>query len=153
MSDQNDEFPFEEFGREKLPINLPRQSVFVALLDEISVFNGEASGGVGYKLTDLGSRSDEELYGLIPFILPGCRVHIEGRYVWGSPPDGSRSCRLFSLNSPALVVYNLINGENALSEITDALRKQTDWEEVRCFAYVRGVFLSLVTVGMARPKN
>jgi len=153
MADPDEEFPFEQFGRGELPINLPRRSFFSGLLDEISVYNGEMIGGVGLKLTELGSRPDEELYGIIPLILPGSQVHIEHPFVVGKAPDGDRSYRLFTVSSPALVVFNLMNGENALSEIADGLRRHTGWDEVRSFAYVRGVFLSLVTIGMARPKN
>jgi len=153
MTEQEDEFPFEQFGRGDLPINLPRRSFFSALLDAISVHNGEMAGGVGFKLTELGSQPDELLYGIIPRILPGSQVHIEHPFVVGKSPDGTRAYRLFSIHSPALVVYNLMNGENALAEIAGELRQHTGWDERRSFAYVRGVFLSLITIGMARPTN
>lgn len=152
MVDEED-FPFEQFGRHALPIQLPRQSLLSALLNEISVHSGEARGGEGRRLTELGSRPDEELYGVVPLILPGSQVHIEGRVVLGKPPAGERTYRLFSVQSPALVAYNLMNGENALAEIADSLRQHTGWDEAHSFAYVRGVFLSLVTIGMAQPKN
>lgn len=152
MADDED-YPFEQFRRGELPIKLPRTALLSALLNEISVASGEAKGGLGLKLTGLGSRPDEGLYGLVPFILPGSQVHIAGRFVLGKPPGGERPYRLFSVDSPALVVYNLMNGENALAEIADSLRRHTGWDEARSFAYVRGVFLSLVTIGMAQPKN
>jgi hypothetical protein len=152
MSDQNEDFPFEKFRHGGLPINISRRSFFSTLLNEFLVYSGKMDGGVGLKLTELGDSPDEELFGIIPVIIAGTEVKINRTYVSGRPLKGEHSYRLFSIHSPALVAFNLMNGENALAEIADALRQETGWDEERSFAYVRGLFLSLVIIGMVQPK-
>jgi hypothetical protein len=44
------------------------------------------------------------------------------------------------------------DGRTPLREIAEGVRAVSGWEPERAFAYVRGVFLHLVTLGVCVPK-
>lgn len=145
------DYPFDQFPRGEIHLATPRRRFLADLMAEVHVFNKHSEGHVGRKLSDLGSWSDEELLSVIPMIIPGCKIGIEGDYLSGTPVGG-RAVLLFSINSPAYMVYSLFDEVNSLDEIADTLVHQTGMAVENAFAYTRGVFLSMVMLGLCRPK-
>jgi hypothetical protein len=146
-----DDYPYEQFPHAELQIGTPRRKFLSAIMAELHIQNHKSSGHVGRKLTDLGLWADEDLYCVIPLLIPGSKVELKDHFV-SVIPDGRPALMLFSTDSPALVVFNLFNGENSLIEIADTLAAHTGWAAEKAFAYTRGVFLSLVMVGLCQPK-
>jgi hypothetical protein len=117
---------------------------------EVHVYNKKSEGHVGRKLSDLGSWADQELLCVIPLIIPGCKIALAGEYLSGTAVGG-RPVLLFPQSSPAYLVYTLFDGVNSLDEIADTVAHQTGWTAEKAFAYTRGVFLSMVMLGLCRP--
>lgn len=148
----NDPIPFESFPRHALPLGVNRRKVLSTLYTEFMVYTGKDEGGSAMRLSELGIWPDERLEALTPMIIPGAEITVKEGLVYGKPPGQKKPWSLFQLDSPALTVYNLINGMTTLLEIADALSHATGWEQDRSFAYTRGTFLFLVLAGVCIPK-
>ena len=146
-----EDYPFEQFPRGEIRLSTPRRRFLADLMAEIHVHNKKSEGHVGRKLSDLGSWSDEDLLSVTPMIIPGCKIEMDGDYLSGTSVGG-RPVLLFSKGSPAFLVYGLFDGVNSLDEIADTLARQTGWEAEKAFAYTRGVFLSMVVLGLCQPR-
>lgn len=144
------DYPFEQFPRGEIRLSTPRRRFLTELMAEIHVYNKKSEGHVGRKLSDLGCWPDENLRPVIPIIIPGCKIEAEGDYLSGTAVGG-KPVLLFSQGSPASLVFTLFDGTNSLDEIADTLAHQAGWTAEKAFAYARGVFLSLVMLGLCRP--
>lgn len=144
-------YAFDQFPHGEIQIVTPRRKFLSTLLAEASVNRRKSEGHVGRKLSDLGSWPDEALFCVVPLPVSGSKVEVQGNFVSGTP-NGGNPIILFENDSPAYFVYNLFDGINNLDEIANSLVKQTAWTPENAFAYTRGVFLSLVMVGLCRPK-
>jgi hypothetical protein len=150
-TDPNEEYPFEQFPHGEIHLGTPRRKFLTGLLREMRAYKEKGDVHRSKKLSDLGNWSDEELYSVIPMIAPDSKWEVNENNLCGI--NGSkRRIILFSTQSPAFLVYNLFDGSNALDEIADTLSRQMDWPTEKSFAYSRGVFLSLVTIGLCQPK-
>ena len=147
-----DPIPFESFPRRALPLGVKRRKMLSTLYTEFMVYTGKGEGGSAMRLSELGIWPDERLEALTPVIISGAEITVKEDYVYGRPPDQKKPWSLFPLDSPALTVYNLINGMTTLLEIADALSHATGWDKDRGFAYTRGTFLYLVLAGICIPK-
>lgn len=145
------DYPFEQFPRGEIQLSTPRRRFLADLMAEIRVYNQKSTGHVGRKLSDLGAWPDEDLFSVIPMIVPGSKIELDGDYLAGTLP-GRRPVLLFRTDSPAYLVYSLFDEVNSLDEIADTLARHTGWPPAKAFAYTRGVFLSLVMLGLCRPK-
>ena len=146
------DYPFEQFPRGEIRLSVPRRRFLADLMAEIHVYNKQSEGHVGRRLADLGCWPDEQLYSVIPMIVPGSKITLDGEYLSGTPV-GAHPVLLFSKDAPAYRVYSLFDEVNSLDEIADTLSRQTGWAAEKAFAYTRGVVLSLVMLGLCRPKD
>jgi len=154
MSKSEDErFDFEKVPYQKLDFCLTRRQLWSSLSTNLQVYSGKGEGGSAYKLADLGDLPPEKLGAVIPEIVPGCEITVSEGFVWGKPPAKEQAFKLFPLASPALTAFNLFNGENALLEISRRLSECSEWDMVHSFAYVRGLFLCLVLIGVSLPRH
>jgi len=149
---KNDE-GFENIPRKSLTIPITRSKFLSAVAKEMSALSERIDGKRVMELSELGSRSDEELKPIIPLILPESKISLKDGYVVGNSAMTGVSFRLFSTSSPALTVFNMINGINSLETISQTLAREAGWGMDRSFAYTRGVFLSLVVDGLCIPKE
>lgn len=152
MVDPEDLFPFENFPRAPLPTGVSRDKLWAIMRLELEVSSGIREGGIAHKLAGLGEWTDDRLASVAPVVNPGSKIFIQDGFIYGHPPDSRTRIQLFPLESPALQVFNAFNGDNLLVEIADSLAKSTGWGMERSFAYTRGVFLCLVTLGLCQPK-
>ena len=102
-------------------------------------------------LSQLGNLPDEQLSEIIPKILPDCKILIEHGFVLATPAGADEATELFSVDSPALTVFNQFNGQTFLADVVGTIARNMDWDIDYAFAYVRGVFLSLVVAGVCIP--
>jgi hypothetical protein len=146
-----EEYPFEQFPRGEIQLGTPRRKFLSGLLKEIHAYKENVDVHRSKKLSDLGSWSDADLYTVVPIVAPDSEWEVKEDNLCGITGTRRRII-LFSVQSPAFLVYNLFDGSNALDEIADTLSRQMGWDTEKAFAYTRGVFLSLVTVSLCQPK-
>jgi hypothetical protein len=151
MPDQGDDYA--RFPRGKLNANINRRLFFSSLVNEIRAVRPDPTAHPVYKLSDLGEISDYELARIIPELIPGCQFVPRDGILWGRPSATQKEDRLFSAESPAFQVYHLFNGQNTILDISRIIGPQYHWGLQHAFAYVRGVFLSLVVKKLAAPKE
>jgi len=112
----------------------------------------QGRGANAYTLAQLGEWPDDELAEIQPVVVAGCQISVQDNFVYVHLQGVEVRKKLFSLDSPALTVFNLFNGLNSLGEISQQLGEDSDWDERRSFAYTRGVFLTLVKAGICLPR-
>ncbi len=151
MSDLLPPADFCQFPRRDLTFRLTRRGLLQQCAREMEVLGGEARGGHGYALAQLGSLPDDALYLLIPGMIPGSQISVAEGYVWGQPPDAAQPYPLFALDAAALAVFNGMNGRTPLQAIAADLSLDTGWELAQAFAYTRGLFLHLVQMRVCLP--
>jgi len=152
MSDTSD-YPFEKVPYARLPMSVSRRKLLPALLTQLEVFGNRANGEVVLKLEDLGICPDEQLALITPAFVTGCQIIAEGNQVYAQVPSVSKPFEVFTIDTPAEMIFNLFDGTATLDEISEYLSHQTNWDISRAFAYTRGFFLWLVLAGVCLPKG
>jgi hypothetical protein len=151
MPDQGDDYA--RFPRGKLLANINRRLFFSSLVNEIRAIRPNPAAHPVHKLSDLGEASDYELAHIIPELISSCQFVTRDSMLWGQPTATQKENRLFSVDSPAFQVYHLFNGQNTILDISRIIGPKYHWDSQHAFAYVRGVFLSLVVKKLAAPKE
>jgi len=144
---------FENFPRKYLQFKFSRRGLFGLAKQQYIVTEGESLGGVGFKLSQLGSLPDEELAHIAPRIVPECRISTGDGFIWGALPKSQPPIKLFTRDLDTLAAFNLMNGLTPLGEIGALLAQQLGWEEARAFAFARGLFLHLVKLRVSIPAG
>lgn len=135
---------FENFPHRALTFGSRRRQLLAGLAVNLRVAHGEAEGGIGYKLSHLGSMADHELAAVIPVVRPDCRISMGDGCVLAALPDETETVQLFALDPAPLAAFNKMNGETPLGRIGQALADELGWPPGRGFAYARGLYLHLV---------
>jgi hypothetical protein len=151
MPGQEDDYV--RFPRGKLPAYINRRSFFSGLVNEIRAVRPDQAAHPVYKLSDLGEASDQEIAHIVPELISGCQVFPRDGVLWGLPAATQKEERLFLEVSPAAQVLHLFNGQNSIVDISRFIGSQYHWGLPYAFAFVRGVFLSLVIKKLAAPKE
>ncbi len=149
---ETDREAFDRFPRGRLSLKWDRRQVLTAFVTELRVMADERRGGSAYRLSDLGTLPDDIVELLTPTLAPLCTFVERHGFVCGYPRFGKRPVRLFSVASPAKPAFACFDGRTPLGAIARRLQNELGWESARAFAYVRGLFLHLVTLGFCLPK-
>jgi hypothetical protein len=152
MDEPEDKYAFEDFPRGPLNFKVDRRKFFIALKTEALVRQGKRLGGAAFKLSDLGSISNEQLAQFIPAIAPGSLISLRNDIVYGKPPDSDKEIELFPVGSPAHSALMAFNGLLPLEQAANYVSLETDWEYDRSLAFARGVFLFLVWLKIVVPR-
>ena len=144
MSTPAQDEDFENFPRRDLVFGSSRRRLLTGLAINLRVAEGEAEGGVGYKLAHLGSMADDELAAVVPVVRPDCRITIGDGCVLAALPDKATPVRLFAWEPLPLAAFNKMNGRTPLGRVAATLAEELGWPPERGFAYARGLFLHLV---------
>ena len=153
MQPDADLFAFEKFPRGYLNFTVSRRQFLPTLIKDFLVSCERDEGKPVRKLSELGVRPDEELGPLCPRVVPGCKITVQEGMVWGQPPRALRPIRIFPVESPALIAFNLFNGKTPLAQAAEQVAEENGWDADRSFAYVRGFFLWLVLVRVCQPAH
>ena len=105
------------------------------------------------RISSLGVRRDEDLYELVPKIVPDCQITLKDQQVWGQPSGATRRTVLFDCDDLSSFTFNQINGKNNLQWIAQAVADYASFPFARAFAYTRGLFLTLVQNRVCLPIN
>ena len=142
-----DALEFVEFPRGRLPFNITRRQFFKSMLTEVEVRAGTRGGGDGWKLAEVGAWTDAQLSRVVPVVNPGIKIIIMNEFVFGVQPCGKPK-KLFQISSTACRIFNEFDGMANIDEIADTYARSEGWDFQYSFAYVRGVFLTLVLKGI-----
>lgn len=124
------------FPRRRLSLSWTRRHVLSSLVTEVRAGLDAAAGGTIVKLADLGTMPDEILELQRPLLVGVATAE-------RSPvlrPGASR------------LVAARFDGRATLGEIAHQVACELAWDEAYAFAYVRGVFLQLVSTGLCLPR-
>jgi len=150
---RNQKHPLEGFPRGDLYEGITRRQFFSALRTELHLYANRANGAAAIRIPTLGSMPDEQLADLIPAILPECKAHLHNGEVWATIKGKTDPVFLFPVDSLTLFTFNLMNGKQSIRQIADRLAFEKEIPGSRAFAFVRGLFLSLVKAGACLPNN
>jgi hypothetical protein len=153
MIEEVNVFAFDQFPHGKLSFRMTRRQFWSTVVTGLWALSEKSDGVEPYSLANLGIWSNEQLAEVIPVIIPGCQISVDEGCIWGHSPSQSAPSRLFPEESPALTAFNQFNGFTSLEEVSAVLRETTGWDQTHSFAYVRGLFLTLVLEGLCYPQN
>lgn len=139
--------------RRDLSFTCSRRNLWRALLQEIFVIHGSVKGRQGRRLSELGSLPDDQLAQVRPIVNPDCEIFVDHGHVWSRFKKTEATVKLFPPEKENLTAFNLFNGTHRLGEIGSLLAQEMGWDEVRAFAHVRDLFLSLVSRLVCVPKD
>ena len=142
--------PLELFPYENLIPEITRKQFFEGLKVELDMYTHHR---FGVKIGELGLFSNEDLYEIIPGVLPGTEILVCGREVRAVPKGKTDAVFLFIIEKPVLYIFNHINGKESLKEIAEEFSQQFNLPFDRAFLFTRGLFLSLVKAGVCLPVN
>jgi hypothetical protein len=145
--------PFETFPRHDLFQGLTRRQFFETMAAELDLFAWSSQGSNAVKISSLGSMPDDDLYEIIPRIIPGTEIEIRNDEIGAIPPQKTKLILLFPNEKLTLFTFNLINGQNSLLQIAQELSDYSTLPAERAFAFTRGFFLTLVKHGVCLPTN
>jgi hypothetical protein len=144
---------FVTFPRQPLPANISRRELFATLLAGMQAESAKQDGQAVFRLEDLGALPDVDLATIVPIIPLDCQIRPNEGFYWARTSKSVKARQLF-LAEPAIeFVLSMINGMASLGDISQKLAARMNWQEERAFAYVRGLFLSLVFVHVCYPNH
>lgn len=151
--EETKQFAFDQFPRGKLSFRMTRREFWSTMVTGLKAISDKSDGVEPYSLANLGIWSNEQLAAVIPVMLPGCQISVDEGCIWGRSPSQTAPVCLFPEESPALTAFNQFNGFTSLKQASAVLQETTGWDQQRSFAYVRGLFLTLVLEGLCYPQN
>lgn len=137
---------------EKMKVPVSRRGLFSALTEQIDAYKRSTEGVPVYRLEDLAEMNDSAILRVRPVVGKKCKISILDSAVWGTPPFGTEPVKLFSVDSPALKIFNDFNGENEIRTIVERLMAATGWPEEKSKTVVCGLFLKLCEIRICEPK-
>lgn len=143
---------FESFPRGQLSLRWDRRRLLSVLTSEIRILTEASRWGATRRLADLGSMPDDLLGLLTPALVAESEITERDGSVWGELPPARRPVKLFHAGTPAASVFERFDGQTTLAAIARCLAEDLGWESSRAFAYVRGLFLHLITLGFCIPR-
>ena len=147
-------YDFAAFPRGELVMRLDRREVLRSLATQLRVSQGTSRGGVAMRLADLGAIPDDQLATVRPLARSDYSFEDDGDFTWGvTRARGTRGKRLklFPVDPVTSYVLHAFDGTLDLGAIAQRLSSELGWGTGHALAYVRGVFLHLVTLGVCVP--
>ena len=131
-----------------------RRGFLPVLVREAIVTLGMMRGGMGCRLSELQSLSDDELSDIRPVVNPAFEIKVEDDHVLACYSKTGAALCLFSVSETATVnTFNLFDGRHTLGEAGTSLASQMGWDSSTGFAYARDLFLRLVADLVCVPKD
>ena len=144
---------FENFPRRALALAPTRRELLAAVASELNAYSGRVDGRSSFRLVDLGLLPDDLLGELAPGLDRSIRTWEQEDGIWAQPGWAVDALTLIPAEKPAQSVFRRMDGRQTLADIAANLAVELDWPQARAFAYVRGVFLHLVTCRVCAPLN
>ena len=145
--------PFETYPRQELFAKITRRQFFQTLAVEIELFARRSEGASAARISSLGCMADEELYELVPKMIPDARFTVIDKQVWGFPQGSLEPLTLFDMDELSTFTFNQMNGKHSLILVAQALAEYAGLPFERAFVYTRGLLLTLVKSRVCLPIN
>ena len=144
----------EQPARDDRAFTCTRRGFLPVLVREAVVTLGMMRGGLGCRLSELQSMSDDQLSNIRPVVNPAFEIKVEDDHVLACYNKTGAALYLFSVSeTPALNTFNLFDGRHTLGEAGASLASQMGWDSSTGFAYARDLFLRLVADLVCVPKD
>lgn len=143
---------FSSFPYRELLFSTNRRRFFNGLALEMMGLKSALGGRPVFSLADLGKANTGNLASLVPVIRQDMDYLDDPAEVRCHLRSENRTVTLFKRTAPALSAFNFMNGSTSLAEIAQQLSAEYGWIEHDSFAFVRGLFLTLVEAGICFPK-
>ena len=141
----------DDIPRGSLSFSFTRRELFRSLPSQGHRRRSE-DDSPAYRLTALGALADEELAGITPVLMAGCRLSISDGMVWGQAPRDQVQRSVCAAEPANLLILRAIDGRTDLGTIAEQVEQTMHLSE-RSFAHVRDLFLRLVLAHMATPTQ
>jgi hypothetical protein len=146
------ECAFAAYPRLPLVPRLDRRALLSGLSQELRVSAGRRQGGVAYRLADLGVAPDGDLASVRPRLVEGYTLSDGHGFTWAVHTVHGGRIKICPSNPEAGHVVRAFDGTATLGDVARTLGELTGWDARTSFAYSRGVFLHLVTLGVGVPS-
>ena len=148
MQKAHEPIRFEQFPRGYLSFKIGRRNLLPALLNNLHQF---ASDVPAFGLAELGVWEDEQLGEVVSKVIKGTQIFIDDGKVFAQPNSAEDPIEILTMDSPALFIFNLINGKTTLNKIAEKAAEENHWDSDFSFKYTRGVFLWMVLCRVCEP--
>jgi hypothetical protein len=132
---------------------LNRRRFFGQVFGKALVTVEQLAGKPHLRIPDLEEMADESLAKLIPVVREDAEIVLNEHGVKVGRPGGNPDLDLVGLETTDLVVFNLINGERTVAEISSDVANGLSCDEKEAFARVKALVLHLTKQGVCVPKN
>jgi hypothetical protein len=131
-----------------------RRDFFRSLLRDTIVLAQEAQGRPQLRLSDLGRLPEARLREVVPEVVFGAEVSVEGSAALVLPPGSTDEAARVPIGpAEALRAAELFDGEVSLGQVADALAEELGMEPQAAFSLVRSAFLAMVDARACVPAN
>ena len=143
---------FTRFPYQELEVRIPRRDLMQQVAEQLHIFSQAERARSAFKLSDLGLMEFQLLKNLVPIIIPPYQVTVMNGVLYMQ--EGNREkIELCSTDEFTSAALHMFDGKKSIADIALYLAKTTDLTADQCDAYVRGLFLTLVSRGICRPAN
>ncbi len=132
-------------------MRLDRRQAFRQILTEMRVSGERQQGRAVMRLADLGTVPDHQLMLIRPIVVANCTLTREAGIVSADFADTGRRLRLFPEDPASAAALEGFDGATDIGGIACRVADAIGWPPTQAFAYVRGLFLHLVTLGISVP--
>lgn len=143
---------FINYPYKELEIKVPRRLLLQLAIQELHIFSQPQRQDAAFKLSMLGEMEIKKIKTLVPVFIKPFKVFVLNGIV--SIRDNNKEivglCKADELSSLAI---KLIDGKKDIAEIAGHLSQLNGTPIEKCTAYVRGLFLTLVSFGICIPNN
>lgn len=131
-----------------------RRDFFRSLLRDTIVLAHEAQGRPQLRLSDLGRLPEDRLREVVPEVVFGAEVTVEGAAAVVLPPGSTDEAAGLPIGPPEAVrAAEMFDGETPLGQVADALAEELGMEPQAALSIVRGAFLAMVDARACVPAN
>ena len=130
-----------------------RRRFFKQLARESLTFVDEIRGIPQCRLSDLHKLPDDVVLKLVPQVCPGVQILVEDGQVRARIPGREALKGLFSLEDPALEIFNQFNGMNTIAQVAENLAQLHGPGVDEMLPRVRALFFRLAQQSICVPGN
>jgi hypothetical protein len=132
---------------------LNRRRFFGQMFGKALVTVEQLAGKPHFRIPDLEKMADESLAKLIPVVGEDAEIVLNEHGVKVGRSGGNPDLDLFTLETSDLVVFNLINGERTVAEISSEVANGLNCDGKKAFIRVKALVLHLFKQGVCVPRN
>lgn len=152
MNDSLTSMDFINYPYKELEVKVPRRLLFQLAIQELHIFSQPERQDTAFKLSTLGELELGKIKTLVPVIIRPFKVIVLNGAI-NILDDKNQSIELCPADEHSNLAIKLMDGKKDIAEIAGLLSRRTGLSEDKCSAYVRGLFLTLVSFGVCMPKN